>query len=75
MLCIDSQSIKFVPFVRQDSGIDGKKLFNGRKRHLIVDTLGLIWGVVVHAADIPDGTKAHLLVNHCLGYLEKTQKI
>lgn len=26
----------------------------GRKRHLLVDTLGLIWGLVVHAADVQD---------------------
>lgn len=75
LLCIDSQSIKSVPFVSQDKGIDGNKFINGRKRHLIVDTLGLVWGVVVHAADIHDGVKAHLLVEHCLGYLERMKKI
>ncbi len=75
MLCIDSQSVKSVPFVNKDKGIDGNKLVNGRKRHLIVDTLGLVWGVVVHAADIPDGVKAYLLVEHCLGYLERMKKI
>ncbi len=63
MLCIDSQSVKSVPFVNKDKGIDGNKLVNGRKRHLIVDTLGLVWGVVVHAADIPDGVKAYLFLD------------
>lgn len=75
LLCIDSQSIKSAPFVNQDKGIDGNKLINGRKRHIIVDTLGLVWGVVVHAADIHDGVKAYLLVEHCLGYLERMKKI
>ncbi|MFN4144307.1 MAG: IS5 family transposase [Runella sp.] len=75
LLCIDSQSVKSVQFINKDKGIDGNKLINGRKRHLIVDTLGLIWGVVVHAADIHDGVKAHLLVEHCLGYLERMKKI
>lgn len=75
LLCIDSQSIKSVPFVNQERGIDGNKLINGRKRHLIVDTLGLVWGVVVHAADIHDGQKAHLLVEDCLGYLDRMKKI
>ena len=75
LLCIDSQSIKSVPFVNQDKGIDGNKLINGRKRHLIVDTLGLVWGVVVHAADIHDGVKAPLLVERCLGYLDRMKKI
>jgi len=75
LLSIDSQSVKSVAFINSDKGIDGNKFINGRKRHLIVDTLGLLWGVVVHAADIPDGQKAHLLVEHCLGYLERMQKI
>ncbi len=75
LLCIDSKSIKSVPFVNQDKEIDGNKLINGRKRHIIVDTLGLVWGVVVHAADIHDGVKAYLLVEHCLGYLERMKKI
>ena len=52
VLCIDSQSIKLAPFMSQERGVDGNKMVNGRKRHLIVDTLGLVWGVVVHAADI-----------------------
>ena len=75
LLSIDSQSVKSVTFVNKDKGIDGNKLINGRKRHIIVDTLGLIWGVVVHAADIHDGQKAHLLVEYCLGYLERMKKI
>jgi putative transposase len=75
LLSIDSQSVKSVAFVSEDKGIDGNKFINGRKRHIIVDTLGLVWGVVVHAADIHDGQKAHLLVEHCLGYLERMKKI
>ena len=75
LLCIDSQSVKVAAFISEDKGIDGNKLVNGRKRHIIVDTLGLVWGVIVHAADIHDGTKAHLLVEHCLGYLDRMQKI
>lgn len=75
MLCIDSQSVKLAPFVNQDRGIDENKMVNGRKRHLIVDTLGLVWGVVVHTADIHDGQKAHLLAERCLGYLDRMKKI
>ena len=69
-----SQSVKVAAFISEDKGIDGNKLVNGRKRHIIVDTLGLVWGVIVHAADIHDGTKAYLLVEHCLGYLDRMQK-
>lgn len=75
LVCIDTQSIKAAPFVAQDKGIDGNKLVNGRKRHILVDTLGLVWAVVVHAADVHDGTKAHLLVDHLLGYLPRMKKI
>lgn len=58
-----------------DKGIDGNKMVKGRKRHPLVDTLGLLWGVVVHAADIHDSQKAHLLVEHCLRYLNRMKKI
>ena len=35
-------------------GFDAGKKIKGRKRHIVVDTLGLLVGVVVHAADIQD---------------------
>ena len=50
---IDSQSIKTAT-QGKTKGYDGNKKINGRKRHLLVDTLGLIWGVVVTAADSGD---------------------
>ena len=67
MLCIDSQLVKVATFISEDKGIDGDKLVNGRKRHIIVDTLGLVWGIIVHAADIHDGTKADLLSDRRCG--------
>lgn len=75
LLCIDSQSIKVAPFISQEKGFDGNKKVNGRKKHLIVDTLGLVWGVVVHAADVHDGVRSHELVEHCLGYLHRMKKV
>lgn len=75
MLSIDSQSIKAAPFINQDKGIDGNKRINGRKRHIITDTLGLVWGVVVHAANLHDGTTANQVVEPLVGYLHRLKKI
>jgi len=75
MLSIDSQSIKAAPFINQDRGIDGNKRINGRKRHVITDTLGLVWGVVVHAANLHDGATANRVVEPLIGYLHRWKKI
>jgi transposase len=58
LVCIDSQSVKSVPFSKEAIGLDGNKKVNGRKRHIIVDTLGNILCVVVHAANHFDGPAA-----------------
>jgi transposase len=60
---IDSQSVKADAVVGADSrGFDGGKLINGRKRHVVVDTLGLLLGVMVTAADVGDRTAAQVLL-------------
>jgi hypothetical protein len=41
LFCIDSQSVKLTPFVSEERGVDGNKKINGRKRQVLVDTLGL----------------------------------
>ena len=51
--CADSQSIK-VTTQNQDVGFDGNKKIKGRKRHSLVDTLGLLLAVVVTAANVDD---------------------
>src|SRR5271169_3719530 len=43
-------------------GFDAGKKVTGRKRHILVDTLGLLLGVSVHAADIQDRDGAHDLL-------------
>ena len=60
---IDSQCVKADAVVGADSrGFDGGKLINGRKRHVVVDTLGLLLGVMVTAADVGDRNAAQILL-------------
>jgi transposase len=52
---IDSQSVKAADTVGAASrGFDGGKKINGRKRHLVVDCLGLVVAVLVTAASVQD---------------------
>lgn len=75
LTCADSQSIKAAPFINQDRGIDGNKKVNGRKRHILVDTLGLILGVVVSAANVADGKAGIELLKRCSHQFSRLQKI
>ena len=58
---LDSQSVKTteVPGVR---GYDAGKKVKGRKRHILVDAMGLLLMVVVHAASIQDRDGAKLVL-------------
>jgi putative transposase len=58
---IDSQSVKTAQGGEQ-RGYDSGKKVQGRKRHIIVDSLGLLLGVLVTAADVDDAQAAQELL-------------
>lgn len=51
---LDSQSAKTTEVGGQERGYDAGKKVSGRKRHIAVDTMGLLLAVVVHAASCQD---------------------
>ena len=68
---LDSQSVK-TSAVAGARGYDGAKLVTGRKRHILVDVLGLLLKVVVTTADVPEraGGKQLLAAALAQGFAE-----
>lgn len=62
MAAIDSQSVKKGMLVSEETGIDGNKKTNGRKRHIAVDSLGLPLAISVTAANVYDGNEGKNLL-------------
>ena len=51
---VDSQSVKSTGVGGEERGFDGGKKVKGRKRHLLVDTQGLLLKAKVHSAKVMD---------------------
>ena len=64
---LDSQTVKSDPH-GGGVGYDAGKRIKGRKRHLLVDTLGLVLGVLVTAANVPEREGAQSLLSRTLNW-------
>ena len=71
---LDSQSVKTTP-IRGVRGYDAGKKVKGRKRHILVDTLGLLLAVVVTSAAMSDPAGARLLLSRLGGACKKLRRI
>ncbi len=72
---IDSQSVKTTE-VGGEHGFDGGKKVNGRKRHILVDTMGNLLKVIAHAANIGEREGAKRLLDEWPDLLwERLEKI
>ena len=68
---IDSQSVKTSEGGEQ-RGVDVHKQTPGRKRHIVVDTLGLLLIVVVHSASIQDSTGGKLTLQRLFDRIKRS---
>ena len=71
---VDSQSIK-TSEGGEARGFDMGKKVTGRKRHLVVDTTGLLLAVVVHSASVQDRDGAKLVLARLAGRFPRLRLI
>jgi putative transposase len=62
---MDSQSVKTTE-TKGDRGYDANKKVTGRKRHILVDVMGLLLVILVHKADIQERAGAKLLLQRAV---------
>ena len=71
---VDSQSVKTTE-IATEVGYDGGKLVKGHKRHILVDTLGLLLVVMVTAANIAEKKGAIQLLEKIKAKFPRLEKI
>ena len=72
--CLDSQSVKTTA-IAGPRGYDAGKKVRGRKRHIVVDTMGLLLAVIVTAASVQDRDEAKLLLRRLGGACKNLRRI
>ncbi len=72
---IDAQSVKNTLVSSQDKGFDAGKKIKGIKRHIIVDTLGLVLAVVIQSASVQDRDGAVSVVSKLCESWKKVVKL
>jgi putative transposase len=68
---VDSQSAKTTGVGGEQRGYDGGKKVRGRKRHILVDTEGLVLEAKVHSAKVPDEDGIKLLMESARDRLQR----
>jgi putative transposase len=72
---VDSQSIKTTGVGGNERGFDPAKKVEGRKRHLLVDTEGLVLKAKVHSAKVPDQDGLRLLLESARAKLSRLKHL
>jgi putative transposase len=72
---VDAQSVKTVEESAPISGYDGHKRIKGRKRHMLVDSLGLPLSVSVTPAGVHDQAGARCLLAGLCSFVPRLKKI
>ena len=72
---IDLQSVKNSEWGLPNKSFDGNKKIKGRKRHIVVDTLGLLLCVVVTSANVHNSIAAETIFKKIKGKFPRLKKI
>jgi putative transposase len=72
---VDAQSVKTTGVGGEQRGFDGGKKVHGRKRHILVDTEGLVVEAQVHSAKVPDQDGIHRLLGPARNRLPRLSQL